>query len=256
MGKTDSAAELLQEVHSQVPRVRSLDHDLWVLAGGEQVVPDVGLGSGLHHLRSHSCESWFCSGCWNPQSFSPLRTSLVGTLPFPGHRPDSPRARRRPGRSVPGLSRESGQALLHHIKTRGLGTSRAPAGLLHEGHGHRATLGQRQDRPAPRLPRSDLAPLFCAPICCRAIGRPDEGPRHHRRGQGLVPGDGAHPHDLVPCSLFLACALVVRNLAVADAFVARQEEDRRREAAGLAPRSRRRRRTTLAALVGAANAPP
>ena len=61
---------------------------------------------------------------------------------------------------------------------------------------------------------------------------------------------------LTPMTLFLACALVVRNLAVADAFVARQEEDRRREAAGLAPRSRRRRRTTLAALVGAANAPP
>ena len=61
---------------------------------------------------------------------------------------------------------------------------------------------------------------------------------------------------LTPMTLFLACALVVRNLAVADAFVARQEDDRRREAGGLAPRSRRRRRTTLAALVGAANAPP
>jgi len=61
---------------------------------------------------------------------------------------------------------------------------------------------------------------------------------------------------LVPLSLFLACALVVRNLAVADAFATRQEDDRRREAAGLATRSRRRRRTTLATLAGAANAPP
>jgi hypothetical protein len=61
---------------------------------------------------------------------------------------------------------------------------------------------------------------------------------------------------LVPLSLFLTCALVVRNLAVVDSFATRQEEERRREAAGLAPRSRRRRRTTLATLVGAADAPP
>ena len=62
---------------------------------------------------------------------------------------------------------------------------------------------------------------------------------------------------LTPMSLFLACALVVRNLAVIDAFEARQAEDRRRAAAGLAPRTRRRRRRTLADLVGAsATAPP
>jgi hypothetical protein len=63
---------------------------------------------------------------------------------------------------------------------------------------------------------------------------------------------------LVPMSLFLAGALVVRNLAVADAFGERQAEDARRMAAGLAPKTRRRRRKTLADLVGAslANAPP
>jgi len=61
---------------------------------------------------------------------------------------------------------------------------------------------------------------------------------------------------LAPMSVFLACALVVRNLAVADAFVAHQEDDRRREAAGLAPKSRRRRRKSISDLVGVANAPP
>ena len=62
---------------------------------------------------------------------------------------------------------------------------------------------------------------------------------------------------LVPMSLFVACALIVRNLAVADAFSAREAENARRIAAGRPPRTRRRQRTTLADLVGApANAPP
>ena len=58
---------------------------------------------------------------------------------------------------------------------------------------------------------------------------------------------------LTPMTLFLVAAIVVRNLAVADAFCARQEEDRRRAAAGQPPRTRRRRRTTLADLVGASS---
>jgi hypothetical protein len=62
---------------------------------------------------------------------------------------------------------------------------------------------------------------------------------------------------LTPMTLFLACALAVRNLAVADAFDQRRADDERRTAAGLPPRTRRRRRRTLADLVGAsANAPP
>lgn len=63
---------------------------------------------------------------------------------------------------------------------------------------------------------------------------------------------------LVPMSLFLACALVVRNLAVADAFEERQNDNARRRAAGLAPKTRRRRRKTLSDLVAAdrANAAP
>jgi len=62
---------------------------------------------------------------------------------------------------------------------------------------------------------------------------------------------------LAPMSLFLACAIVVRNLAVLDAFSERQRDAERRAAAGLSPRTRRRRRRTLANLVGAsANAPP
>ncbi len=53
---------------------------------------------------------------------------------------------------------------------------------------------------------------------------------------------------LVPMSLFSACALVVRNLEVADAFEVRQAEQRRR--LSLPPRTRRRRRTTIDELVG------
>ena len=61
---------------------------------------------------------------------------------------------------------------------------------------------------------------------------------------------------LVPMSLFVACAVVVRNLAVADAFSARQAENERRMAAGLAPKTRRRRRRTLGDLVAPAGAAP
>jgi len=56
---------------------------------------------------------------------------------------------------------------------------------------------------------------------------------------------------LTPMCLFLACALVTRNLAVIDAFEARRAEDCRRAATGLPPRTRRRRRITLGDLVGA-----
>ena len=61
---------------------------------------------------------------------------------------------------------------------------------------------------------------------------------------------------LAPMSLWHCCALVVRNLDVADAFCARQAHDERRLALGLPGRTRRRRRTTLAQLAGAAPGPP
>ncbi len=62
---------------------------------------------------------------------------------------------------------------------------------------------------------------------------------------------------LTPMALWLASAIVVRNLAVADAFALRREDDRRRIAAGRPPRTRRRRRTTIAQLAGASPiAPP
>lgn len=61
---------------------------------------------------------------------------------------------------------------------------------------------------------------------------------------------------LAPMTLFVACALVVRNLAVANAFEQCQRDAERRAAAGLSPRTRRRRHRTLANLFGAsANAP-
>jgi hypothetical protein len=60
-----------------------------------------------------------------------------------------------------------------------------------------------------------------------------------------------------PMALWLACAIVVRNFAVADAFALRREDSRRRIAAGRPPRTRRRRRTTIAQLAGAsANTAP
>jgi len=61
---------------------------------------------------------------------------------------------------------------------------------------------------------------------------------------------------LVPMTLWSATAIVVGNLAVADAFWARHDDARRRAAAGGPPRTRRRRRTTLQDLAGVANAPP
>jgi len=57
---------------------------------------------------------------------------------------------------------------------------------------------------------------------------------------------------LAPLHLWLACALVVRNQRILDAFTQRQADNARRAAAGLPPRTRkRRRRTTLASLAAA-----
>ena len=60
---------------------------------------------------------------------------------------------------------------------------------------------------------------------------------------------------LVGPSLFLAVALMVRNLALVGAFEERQDENERRRAGGLEPKTRRRRRQTLGELAGS-NAPP
>ena len=60
---------------------------------------------------------------------------------------------------------------------------------------------------------------------------------------------------LAPMSLFLACGLVVANLAVIDAFEERRAENARRAQLGKPPRTRKRRRKTLGDLAGA-NAPP
>ena len=45
---------------------------------------------------------------------------------------------------------------------------------------------------------------------------------------------------LTPMTVLLACALVVRNCRVLDAFEKRQADDERRRAAGLGPKTRRR----------------
>jgi hypothetical protein len=57
---------------------------------------------------------------------------------------------------------------------------------------------------------------------------------------------------LTPLTIWLACALVVRNQRILTTWNARQEDNARRAAAGLPPRTRKRRRTTLAQLA----APP
>ena len=71
------------------------------------------------------------------------------------------------------------------------GASRAPPSVLHAADDHRPTRRQRQDRSAPRLPLSRLAPLLCETLRRRAVQRPDQGPRHDRRRPGVVPADGA-----------------------------------------------------------------
>ncbi len=54
--------------------------------------------------------------------------------------------------------------------------------MLHPGHYHCATLGQRQDRPAPRLPLGPLAALLRPALGSGAVQRPDQGPSHDRPG--------------------------------------------------------------------------
>jgi hypothetical protein len=57
---------------------------------------------------------------------------------------------------------------------------------------------------------------------------------------------------LTPLTLWIACALVIRNQRILLAFDSRQQDNARRAAVGLAPKTRKRRRTTLAQLA----APP
>lgn len=62
---------------------------------------------------------------------------------------------------------------------------------------------------------------------------------------------------LTPMTVMLACAVVVRNCRVLDAFEARVALDERRAAAGLPPKTRRRRRKSIDALMApTSTAPP
>jgi hypothetical protein len=61
---------------------------------------------------------------------------------------------------------------------------------------------------------------------------------------------------LTPLALLSACAVVARNLRVADSFRAREAENERRAACGLPPKQRKRRRRSAAELIAAAHAPP
>jgi hypothetical protein len=60
---------------------------------------------------------------------------------------------------------------------------------------------------------------------------------------------------LAPLAVLVACAVVVRNLALVDAFEARRAHDEQRRRDGLPPRTRRRRRTSIRDLVSAGASP-
>jgi hypothetical protein len=60
---------------------------------------------------------------------------------------------------------------------------------------------------------------------------------------------------LTPIALFIATAMIARNIRIADAFAARQADNARRAAQGLPPKQRKRRHTTTQ-LISAATAPP
>ena len=59
---------------------------------------------------------------------------------------------------------------------------------------------------------------------------------------------------LTPNALFIAAALIARNIRIHDAFAARQAANQRREACGLPPKHRKRRRTTIHDLTATAHA--
>jgi hypothetical protein len=61
---------------------------------------------------------------------------------------------------------------------------------------------------------------------------------------------------LAPLAVFLACALVVRNVSVTHAFEARRVDNERRQSVGLPPRTRRRRRTAVTDLLMRSGASP
>ncbi|MGH3265673.1 MAG: hypothetical protein ACRDNS_27190, partial [Trebonia sp.] len=61
---------------------------------------------------------------------------------------------------------------------------------------------------------------------------------------------------LTPIALFIATALIARNIRIADAFADRQATNKRRAAQGLPPKQRKRRRQTTENLISAANTPP
>jgi hypothetical protein len=61
---------------------------------------------------------------------------------------------------------------------------------------------------------------------------------------------------LAPITVFVACALVVRNARVCDSFEARAADDKKRRAQGREPKTRRRRRRPLSDLVVAAAGSP
>ncbi len=132
-----------------------------------------------------------------------------------------------------------------------------------------------------------LSPPKNAPVCCAqktitvppSVGAkttqkydyPSQAHRHSYARRSAAERSFSHLHDpasndikrgwcrlirLTPNTLFLACAFIIANTRVADAFAARQAENEQRAACGLPPKRRRKRRRTLHNPTSQANAPP
>jgi hypothetical protein len=132
-----------------------------------------------------------------------------------------------------------------------------------------------------------LSPPENAPVCCaqktitvppsvaaKTTQKHDYPSRSHRLSynrRSAAERSFSHLHDpasndikrgwsrligLTPNTLFLACAFIIANTRVADAFTTRQAENEQRAARGLPPKRRRRRQRTLHNPTSHANAPP
>jgi hypothetical protein len=132
-----------------------------------------------------------------------------------------------------------------------------------------------------------LSPPENAPVCCtqktitvppsvsaktaQKHDYPSQAHRHSYNRRSAAERSFSHLHDpasndikrgwcrligLTPNTLFLACAFIIANTRVTDAFTTRQAENERRAACGQPPRHRRKRQRTPHDPIGQANAPP
>ena len=130
--------------------------------------------------------------------------------------------------------------------------TRAPARLLHRS---RRSPCLRPSTPKPPKNTTTPRPPTAAPTHRRTAAERTFATVTDRATNDLSRG-WCRLMGLAPIALFVASALIARNIRTADAFTARQTENDRRAAAGLPPKRRRRRRQTAQDLINAANPPP